>query len=64
MTELTPENRAKLLTQRAELESEVLALAAKPLASKSAAAANFRKEDLLALAKKIRAIDKKLGREK
>ncbi len=55
--------REKLLAERAELEVQVKALAAKPLSSKSAAAAKFRQEDLLALAKKIKAIDKKLGRE-
>jgi hypothetical protein len=55
--------RDKLLAQRAVLEEQVKALAAKPLSSKSAAAAQFRQEDLLAIAKKIKAIDKKLGRE-
>lgn len=57
------EAREKLLTQRAKLEQDARDLAAKPIGSKTAAAARFRQEDLLAIAKKIKGIDKKLGRE-
>lgn len=55
--------RTKLLMQRKVLEDQVHVLAAKPLSSDSDAARRFRQEDLLALAKKIKALDKKLGRE-
>lgn len=55
--------RDKLLAQRSKLEEQVKTLAASPLRSKTNAAAVGRQEDLLALAKKIKAIDKKLGRE-
>jgi hypothetical protein len=62
MNTLTATEREKLLAKRADLEAEVKALAAKPVGP-SQAAARFRQEDLVALAKKIKGIDKKLGRE-
>jgi hypothetical protein len=52
----------KLLAQRAELVRQVEVLGTTPLRSKTQSAATGRQEDLLALAKKIKAIDKKLGR--
>lgn len=56
------EAREKLLAQRAKLVTEVEVLSMQPLRSKTQAAVLGRQEDLLALAKKIKAIDKKLGR--
>jgi hypothetical protein len=58
-----PVDREKLLAQRADLEDQIRALAITPLPSKTEASKRFRQEDLLALAKKVKAIDKKLGRE-
>jgi hypothetical protein len=55
--------REKLLAQRKALEDQAIALHAQPLRSKTQSAALGRQEDLLAIAKKIKAIDKKLGRE-
>jgi hypothetical protein len=55
--------RDKLLAQRKVLEDEAIALNAQPLRSKTQSAAIGRLEDLTAIAKKIKAIDKKLGRE-
>jgi hypothetical protein len=52
----------KLLAQRAELVRQVEVLGTTPLRSKTQSAAIGRQEDLTALAKKINAIDKKLGR--
>jgi hypothetical protein len=63
MNPLSDAERAKLLAQRAKLEDQVRALAATPLSSKTEAAKRFRQEDLIALAKKIKGVDKKLGRE-
>jgi hypothetical protein len=54
--------REKLLAQREKLVKEVEVLSMQPLRSKTQSAAIGRHEDLLALAKKIKAIDKKLGR--
>lgn len=54
--------REKLLADRAKIEAEIRALAAQPV-GKTQAAARFRQEDLIKLAGKIKAIDKKLGRE-
>lgn len=62
MLQLSDQERTKLLARRAALEAEVKALAALPV-GKSEAAKTFRQQDLLALAKKIKAVDKKLGRE-
>jgi hypothetical protein len=59
---LSEEDRAKFLAARAKVEADIRALALKPV-GKSAAAVRFRQEDLIALAKKIKGIDKKLGRE-
>lgn len=55
-------NRDKLLEERAKLVAQIEALKAKGPSGKSAAAAQFFQEDLTALAKKVVAIDKKLGR--
>lgn len=52
----------KLLAQRADLVRQVEVLGTTPLRSKTQSAAIGRQEDLTALAKKIKAIDKKLGR--
>jgi hypothetical protein len=54
--------REKLLAARAKIEAEIRTFAAQPV-GKSQAAARFRQEDLIKLAGKIKAIDKKLGRE-
>lgn len=54
--------REKLLTSRAELVRQAEVLNSTPLRSKTQSAAIGRQEDLMALAKKIKAIDKKLGR--
>lgn len=51
----------KLLAERAKLVSEVEALGRKPKA-RTVSGAQFDLEDQLALAKKIKNIDKKLGR--
>jgi hypothetical protein len=56
------EAREKLLAQRAKIVTEVEILSIQPLRSKTQSAVIGRQEDLLALAKKIKAIDKKLGR--
>jgi hypothetical protein len=63
-TEGRPVGDAKqiLLERRAKLVAELEALKASPLPSKSAASAAGRHEDLIEIAKKITAIDKKLGR--
>jgi hypothetical protein len=53
----------KLLADRAKLVREVEILSMKPLPNKSQAAALGRQEDLIALAKRIKVIDKKLGRD-
>ena len=60
-TPLSDDERAKLLAKRAKIEDDVRALAAQPT-PRSNAGVLGRQEDLLALAKKIKAIDKKLGR--
>jgi hypothetical protein len=54
--------REKLLAQRATIVTEIEVLSMQPLRSKTQSAQIGRQEDLLALAKKIKAIDKKLGR--
>lgn len=51
-----------LLVKRAMLVLEIEELKAKPLPNKTVSAATFRQEDLINLAKKIKVIDKKLGR--
>ncbi len=58
---LSEQERAKLLEQREKLEQQIKDLKAQPL-GRTMAAARFRQEDLTALAKKMVAIDKKLGR--
>ena len=55
--------RERLLMDRTKLEQQVRDLAAQPLRSKTTSAMIGRQEDLMALAKKIKSIDKKLGRE-
>jgi len=55
------EEREKLLEDRAKLVEEIKTLNAQPV-GKSQAAINGRKEDLEALARKVNAIDRKLGR--
>ena len=57
----TDEAKAKLLLERAGLVEEIEALKAKPI-GRAPSAAKWRQEDLLAIAKKVTAIDKKLGR--
>lgn len=59
---LSEQERAKLLEQREKLEQQIKDLKAQPL-GRTMAATRFRQEDLTALAKKMVAIDKKLGRE-
>ena len=59
---VTGDARDKLLTQRAKVVTEIEVLSMQPLRSKTQAALLGRQEDLLALAKKVKAIDKKLGR--
>ena len=54
--------REKLLAQREALVKEVEVLSMKPM-NKTQSAQIGRLEDLTALAKKIKGIDKKLGRE-
>lgn len=56
------EEREKLLAERARLVKDIEVLSKKPFRTKSNAEAMGRQEDLLALAKKVKAIDKKLGR--
>lgn len=53
--------REKLLKQREKLIAEIEALKKAPI-SRSVAAAAGRVEDLTALAKKVTAIDRRLGR--
>lgn len=57
-----PIDREELLKTREQLVEEIKTLQAKPLSSKSVAAATFRAEDINKLAKTILGIDKKLGR--
>jgi hypothetical protein len=54
--------REKLLNQRAALVTEIEVLSMQPLRSKTQSAQIGRQEDLFALAKKVGAIDRKLGR--
>jgi hypothetical protein len=63
-TEGRPEGdaKAKLLAERAKIVTQIEALKAAPLRSKTQSAAAGRIEDLTALAKKVTAIDRKLGR--
>lgn len=53
--------RDKLLADREKLVKQIEQLSMQPV-GRSQAAALGRQEDLLALAKKVKAIDKKLGR--
>lgn len=62
-SKLPEADRVKLLEQRVKIVKQIEKLSMQPLASKSQASAQGRQEDLLALAKKIKIIDKKLGRE-
>lgn len=55
--------REKLEADRAALVKQIEVLGIAPLRSATRAAALGRQEDLLALAKKVKVIDKKLGRE-
>jgi hypothetical protein len=63
-TEGRPEGdaKAKLMADRAKLVTQIEELKAAPLRSKTQSAATGRLEDLTALAKKVTAIDRKLGR--
>jgi hypothetical protein len=63
-TEGRPEGdaKAKLLAERAKIVTQIEVLKAAPLRSKTQSAATGRIEDLTALAKKVTAIDRKLGR--
>lgn len=54
--------REKLLADRAVIVKQIEVLSIKPLRTKSQAEALGRQEDLLTLAKKVKQIDKKLGR--
>ena len=54
--------REALLKQRAAIVQQIEELKQAPLRSKTMAAVNGRQEDLIALAKLIVSIDKKLGR--
>ena len=56
------DERDKLLALREKLVLEAQELQKQPLRSKTQSALIGRQEDLLAIAKKIKAIDKKLGR--
>ena len=55
--------REKLLSERELIVKQIETLSMQPLRSKTQSAALGRQEDLLALAKKIKSIDKKLGRQ-
>jgi len=55
-------SRDKLLADREELVKQIEELKAKPLRTKSVVEANGRQEDLTNLARKVVAIDRKLGR--
>jgi hypothetical protein len=59
--DLPEAQRTALLSKRESLVLEITALNATPL-PRSVAGKQGRQEDLLALAKKVTAIDKKLGR--
>ena len=54
--------RTKLLSERNLIETEIKNLAKTPLPPNRPALVRGRQEDLVNLAKKIKAIDKKLGR--
>lgn len=57
------DKRQKLLEKREALIKEIEALKVAPLKNASAATLRFRQEDLIALAGKVKALDKKLGRQ-
>lgn len=59
---VSDEQRAKLIEKRATIVRQVEVLSMKPLNGTQSAQIG-RMEDLTALAKQIKAIDKKLGRE-
>lgn len=59
----TDAKRDKLLADREKILNEIERLKKAPLSSSSAAAKLHRQEDLIALAKKITSIDRKLGRQ-
>jgi len=54
--------RDQLLAKRAVIVTQIEQLSLQPLRSKTQAAAQGRLEDLTNLAKKVKIIDKKLGR--
>ena len=54
--------REKLLAERSAIEQQLKKLKETPIGSRSNAAAQGRQEDLLALARKMVSIDKKLVR--
>lgn len=56
------DKRQKLLDERERLVFQIELLKMEPLRTKSRAEAEGRQEDLIALAKKVTSIDKKLGR--
>ena len=59
---MTDAERSKLLADREKLVRQIEERKAKGPEGKSAASLKFFQEDLIALAKKVVAIDKKLGR--
>jgi hypothetical protein len=58
---LSAEQKVKLLQDRSDLIRQIELLKKQPV-SKTQTGINGRQEDLIALAKKVTAIDKKLGR--
>lgn len=58
----TDEKLEKLLAEREVLASKIATLQMTPLRNSTASAKLGRQEDLLALAKKMKLIDRKLGR--
>ena len=58
---LTDEAKAKLLEERAALVVQIEELKSTPI-GRAPSAVKWRQEDLIAIAKKVTAIDKKLGR--
>jgi len=59
---VTGDKQATLLRERSVLVASIEILGIKPLPNKTQSALIGRQEDLLNLAKKVKAIDKKLGR--
>lgn len=59
---LSEQEREKLLSERAAIVTEIRILDMKPIPPNRPALTRGRQEDLINLAKKIKGIDKKLGR--